>query len=156
MDKKIFISTAIPYVNAKPHIGFALELVQADVWARFQRQEGNEVYFLTGTDENSLKNVQSAEKAGEEVSLFVEHHAAIFKDLANKLSISNNDFIRTAVEERHIKGAQKLWEACKKDIYKKAYKGFYCVGCEEFKTEKDLAGGRCPEHPDKELDIVEE
>src|SRR3989344_1828639 len=100
--KKIFISTAIPYVNARPHIGVALELVQADALARFYREQGNEVFFLTGTDENSLKNVQAAEKAQEEVAKFVKRHADVFFDLTKKLNISNDDFIRTATDERHI------------------------------------------------------
>jgi len=155
--KRVFISTAIPYVNAKPHIGFALELVQADTYARFKRSEGADVFFLTGTDENSLKNVQAAEEAGKETSVFVEKNAKFFEKLVQDLSISNDDFIRTSVEERHKRGAEKLWKACQHDIYKKKYKGFYCVGCEEFKTEKDLnEKGRCPEHPNKDIEIVEE
>lgn len=153
---KYFISTAIPYVNSDPHIGFALELIQADVLARFHRLKNEDVFFVTGTDENALKNAQAAEKAGEEVGEFVAKHAKKFKDLLNVLSISNNDFIRTT-EERHIKGAQKLWRACKpEDIYKKGYKGLYCVGCEEFKTPKDLIDGNCPEHKTKPEEIEEE
>ena len=152
----MFISTAIPYVNAKPHIGFALELAQADVYARWRREQGDEVFFLTGTDENSLKNVQAAEKEGITTKELVERNAKVFEDLTEKLNISNDDFIRTSVEERHIEGAKKLWQACEKDIYKKKYKGLYCVGCEEFKREVDLKEGRCPEHPDKELEEVEE
>lgn len=155
--KKTFISTAIPYVNAKPHIGFALELVEADAYARFKRNLGEDVFFLTGTDENSLKNAQAAEEAGEKTEIFVEKNAKFFEKLTQDLNISNDDFIRTSVEERHRKGAEKLWEACRHDIYKKKYKGFYCVGCEEFKTEKDLnEKGRCPEHPNKEIETVEE
>src|SRR3989344_4367312 len=153
---KYFISTAIPYVNASPHIGFALELVQADVLARYQRLLGKDTFFITGTDENALKNVQSAEKAGVEVHKFVEQHAEKFRKLTRVLNISNNDFIRTT-EERHTKGAQKLWKACKsEDIYKKAYKGLYCVGCEEFKTKKDLIEGVCPEHRVAPEEVEEE
>jgi len=154
--KKVFISTAIPYVNAKPHIGFALELVQADAYARFRRERGDDVFFLTGTDENSLKNVQAAEKEGITTKELVDRNAKVFEELTRKLEISNNDFIRTSAEERHKKGAQKLWQACKRDIYKKNYKGFYCVGCEEFKRETDLEEGKCPEHPDKLLEEIEE
>lgn len=155
--KRVFISTAIPYVNAKPHIGFVLELVQADVYARFKRSLKADVFFLTGTDENSLKNVQAAEEAGEETAKFVKKNAEFFQKLIHDLNISNDDFIRTSVDERHRKGAEKLWKACSHDIYKKKYKGFYCLGCEEFKTEKDLdEKGRCPEHPNKEIEIVEE
>jgi len=152
---KYFISTAIPYVNSEPHIGFALELIQADVLARYQRLLEKDVFFATGTDENALKNVQSAEKAGVEVGKFVEQNAEKFRKLTEVLNISNNDFIKTT-EERHFKGAQKFWKACKpEDIHKKGYKGLYCVGCEEFKTQKDLIEGVCPEHRTKP-EIVEE
>lgn len=156
-DHKFFISTAIPYVNAQPHVGFALELVQADVLARYHRQKGEATFFLTGTDENALKNVQAAEKAGEEIKSFVDRHAAIFEKLTGALHISNDDFIRTT-EERHIRGAQQLWQACAKagDIYKKKYLGLYCVGCESFLTEKDLVDGLCPEHKTKPEKVEEE
>jgi methionyl-tRNA synthetase len=155
MMNKYFISTAIPYVNSDPHIGFALELIQADVLARYHRLKDEGVFFVTGTDENALKNAQAAEKAGEDVIKFVAKHAKKFEELTKTLNLSNDDFIRTT-EERHIKGAQKLWQACKpEDIYKKAYKGLYCVGCEEFKTQKDLIEGVCPEHRVKP-EVVEE
>src|SRR3989344_1095214 len=156
MMNKYFISTAIPYVNSDPHIGFALELIQGDVLARYRRLMGDEVFFVNGTDENALKNAQAAEKAGVDVSKFVEQHAEKFKKLSEVLNISNNDFIRTT-EERHVKGAQKLWKACKpEDIYKKAYKGLYCVGCEEFKTQKDLIEGVCLEHRTKPEEVEEQ
>lgn len=155
--KTFFISTSIPYVNADPHIGHALEFVQADVWARFHRQKGEDVFFLTGTDDNALKNVQAAEAAGIPVKQWVDAHAEVFKKLARELNVSNDDFIRTSKEERHQLGAQKLWLACKKeDIYKKKYRGLYCVGCESFKTGKELINGECPEHPGKKLEAVEE
>lgn len=153
---KYFISTAVPYVNSDPHIGFALELIQADVLARHHRLKGDDVWFMTGTDENALKNVQAAEKAGIEVRKFVDRHAERFKKLTEILNISNNDFLRTT-EERHVAGAQRLWRACKpEDIYKKNYKGLYCVGCEEFKTKKDLVDDLCPEHRTKPEEIEEE
>ncbi len=152
---KYFMSTAIPYVNANPHIGFALELIQGDVLARYQRLLEKDVFFVTGTDENALKNVQAAEKSGVDVKKFVDDHSEKFKKLSEVLNISNNDFIRTT-EDRHVKGAQKLWKACNsEDIYKKGYKGLYCVGCEEFKTQKDLINGLCPEHKVKP-EVVEE
>lgn len=155
--KKFYITTAIPYVNAPPHIGFALELIQTDVIARRRRQQGDDVRFLTGTDENALKNVQAAEEAGMEVREFVAENAELFKNLLTLLNISHDDFIRTSAEERHIKGAQKLWSSCKpEDIYRKKYKGLYCLGCEEFKLEKDLMNGECPEHPGKKLEQIEE
>lgn len=154
--KPFYISTAIPYVNAKPHIGYALECVQTDARARFERLVGRNVFFLTGTDENSLKNVQAAEKIGEDVTKFVDEHAEKFKELKSILDISYDDFIRTT-EQRHFIGAQKLWRQFKsEDVYKKQYKGLYCVGCEAFYTEDELIDGSvCPEHK-KPCDVVEE
>jgi methionyl-tRNA synthetase len=144
-------------VNAKPHIGHALEFVQADAYVRARKQLGDDVYFLAGTDDNALKNVQAAEAAGEEVSAYVDRHAEVFQSLHRELGVSIDDFIRTSNKERHFKGAQKLWSACRKeDIYKKSYKGLYCLGCEEFKTDKDLIEGECPEHPGKKLQEIEE
>ncbi|MBI4117921.1 MAG: methionine--tRNA ligase [Parcubacteria group bacterium] len=151
-----FISTSIPYVNAYPHLGHALEFVQADVLVRYRRLMGGDVFFLTGTDENALKNVQAAREAGVTVPTFVEERAEAFKRLAAKLSVATDGFIRTT-EKRHFDGAQKLWQALDpNDVYKKAYSGLYCVGCEEFKLERDLVGGFCPEHPGKKLELVEE
>lgn len=145
MTKKFYITTAIPYVNAAPHIGFALEIVQADVIARYHRLINDDVYFLTGTDENSLKNVQAAEKQNLPVRTFVDLNAQKFEDLKEGLNLSFDDFIRTT-ETRHLVGSQKLWEKCQKDIYKKRYRGLYCLGCETFYLEKDLVDGKCPEH----------
>jgi len=155
--KKFYISTALPYVNYSPHAGFALELVQADVLARYHRLLGEDVFFLSGTDENSLKNVQVAEKEGIEVKEFVDRNAQKFYDLKKEsiLNLSFDDFIRTT-EKRHIEGAQKLWLACQKDIYKKKYQGLYCLGCEEFYKEDELVNGLCPEHKTKPELIEEE
>lgn len=153
--KKIFISTSIPYVNAAPHLGHALEFVQADVLARHHRLLGDEVFFLSGSDENSLKNVRSAEKAGVSVMELVTNNFNKFFEFKDLLNISLDDFIRTT-EERHFKGAQKLWKVCEKDIYKKKYSGLYCVGCEEFYKEEDLVDGLCPEHKVKPELIEEE
>ena len=155
MSKKFYITTAIPYVNASPHIGFALELVQTDVVARYQRQLGRDVFFLTGTDENSLKNVQAAEKEGISAKELVDKNTKKFIALGKALNISNDDFIRTT-SDKHFRGSQKLWQASKPDdIYKRTYKGLYCVGCEQFYTEKELVDGKCPEHQTKP-DVVEE
>ncbi|MDP1710761.1 MAG: methionine--tRNA ligase [candidate division WWE3 bacterium] len=152
---KFYVTTAIPYVNAAPHIGFALEIVQTDVLARYHRPVGDDTYFLTGTDENALKNVQAAEKAGVPVKEFVDRNSQRFEDLKGALNLSFDDFIRTT-EDRHIRGAQKLWQACDPDdIYKKNYRGLYCVGCEQFYTEKELIDGKCPEH-DTAPETVEE
>lgn len=154
---RVYVTTSIPYVNAKPHIGHALEFVQADAYVRARKLLGDEVYYLAGTDDNALKNVQAAEVAGEEVAAYVERHAEVFRSLHNALGNSIDDFIRTSSKERHFKGAQKLWSACRpEDIYKKSYSGIYCLGCEEFKTEKDLVLGECPEHPGKKLEEIEE
>lgn len=157
MKSNLFVTTAIPYVNAAPHIGFALEAIQTDVVARFYRGKlgAPHVRALTGSDENSLKNVRAAEDAGEDVAAFVERHAAEFKSLQQSLNLSFDDFIRTR-EARHIEGAQKLWSACKpEDIYKKSYSGMYCVGCEQFYTEKEIPDGICPEHK-KPCEHIEE
>ena len=152
--KKFYITTALPYVNSAPHIGFALEIVQADVIARYHRMLKEDVFFLTGTDENSLKNVQTAKKEGIKVKELVDRNAKRFYALKDCLNLSFDDFIRTT-EERHIKGAQKLWLACEKDIYKKRYKGLYCVGCEAFYKESELQNSLCPEHKTRP-EIVEE
>lgn len=153
--KRMFLSTSIPYVNSVPHIGFALEIIQADVITRFNRKLGKEVYFLTGTDENSLKNVEAAKKEGIGTAELVEKNSLKFKGLKEILNISFNDFIRTT-EERHLKGAQKLWNLCRHDLYKKTYEGLYCVGCEQFYKEEELVNGLCPEHKTKPEFVKEE
>lgn len=154
-NKPFFITTAIDYVNAAPHVGHAVEKVLTDVVARYHRLSGDETYFLTGSDENSLKNVQAAEKAGRPTEEFVAENAEAFKALAGSLDLSFDQFIRTT-EKRHFEGAQKMWAAFKpEDLYKKKYRGLYCVGCEEFKLEKDLVDGKCPDHQ-KEPEVVEE
>jgi methionyl-tRNA synthetase len=152
--KKFFITTAIDYVNASPHAGHALEKIQADVIARYHRILGEDVFFLTGTDENSLKNVRAAEKEGISVKKLVDKYAKKFYQLKTALNLTFDDFIRTT-EERHTKGAQKLWIACQKDIYKKTYRGLYCVGCEAFYKENELENGLCPEHQ-KRPELIEE
>ncbi len=156
MDR-FYITTAIPYVNARPHIGFALEIVLTDAVARYHRLKGEDTRFLTGTDENSLKNVQAAEKEGIPTAQLVERNAASFYALRDLLSLSFDDFIRTSAEDRHFAGVQKLWEAADRagDIYKKTYRGLYCVGCEQFYAEEELVNGLCPEHLTRP-DLVEE
>ena len=153
--KKFYLSTALPYVNESPHAGFALEIIQADVMARYHRLLGEDVFFLTGTDENSLKNVQVAEKEGISTKKLVDRNAEKFYNLRKALNLSFDDFIRTT-EKRHIHGAQELWLACKKDIYKKKYKGLYCIGCEQFYKESELENGFCPEHKTKPELLEEE
>ncbi|WP_207945946.1 methionine--tRNA ligase [Actinomadura sp. 7K534] len=142
-----YITTTIPYVNARPHLGFALELVQADVLARHRRRTGA-VRFQAGTDDNSLKNVLAAEAAGEDVQEFVDRLAEEFVGLAEPLSLSVDDVIRTSRDPRHRAGVERLWRACADsgDLYRRHYEGLYCVGCEQFYGEGELIGGRCPEH----------
>jgi methionyl-tRNA synthetase len=143
-----YITTAIPYVNAQPHLGFALEIVLTDALARYHRLIGQDVRFLTGTDENSLKNVQAAEREGIPTQQLVDRNAAQFAGLRETLDLSFDDFIRTSTEERHLAGVRRLWEACAAagDIYKRSYTGLYCVGCEQFYAESELVDGLCPEH----------
>lgn len=160
MNKKFYITTAIPYVNAKPHIGHALEFVQADTVARYHREIlGEEVILLSGGDENALKNVQAAEKAGKPVQEFIDENAKFFQDLAKKMSVRFDVFQKGSDRTKHFLSSQKLWTLCEKngDIYKKSYTGLYCVGCEQFYTEDELdAHGECFEHPGKKLDTVSE
>lgn len=152
-----YITTAIPYVNAAPHIGHALEFVQTDVIARYQRLRGNEVALVTGADENSLKNVHAAEKQGITPIELCDNNAAIFKDMALKIGLSFTSFRRTSNREKHWPGPQRLWKLCDKngDIYKKKYRGLYCVGCESFYEKEELPNGLCPEH-NKEPEEIEE
>ncbi len=153
-----YLTEAIPYVNAKPHIGHALELIQADAIARFHRLIGDDTFFLWGSDENALKNVQSAERENIPVQEFVDKNAKLFEELAKETNVQLDTFQKTS-KESHSKASQKLWELCNAsgDIYKKSYKGLYCVGCEEFKTKDELnEDGECFEHPGKKLVEVEE
>lgn len=143
--KRLYITTAIPYVNAAPHLGFALELVQTDCLARFYRALGYDVYFASGTDENSLKNVQAAEAEGLSTQKLVDRNAKLFENLRDALNITWDVFNRTSLPH-HFAGAQKLWRLCKRqDIYKKTYKGIYCVGCEAFYTKDEILDGKCPD-----------
>ena len=143
-----YITTAIPYVNAKPHIGFAMEAIQTDAFARYHRLRGEDVRALTGTDDNSLKNVRAAEAEGVPTQALVDRNAAAFQRLAETLNLRFDDFIRTSTDPRHLAGVRKLWEACAAngDIYRRAYRGLYCVGCEQFYAEDELLDGLCPEH----------
>ncbi|MEV0330584.1 methionine--tRNA ligase [Micromonospora echinospora] len=145
---RFYVTTTIPYVNARPHLGFALELVQADVLARHRRQQGDEVRFLTGSDDNSLKNVLAAEAEGLPTQDLVDRNAAAFQALRRPLALSSDDFIRTSRDPRHPPGVQRLWRACAAagDLYRRHYRGLYCVGCEQFYTPAELRDGRCVEH----------
>jgi methionyl-tRNA synthetase len=146
-----YVTTAIPYVNGDPHLGHALELVQADVLARHRRLRGEDVRFLSGTDDNALKNVHAALAAGVPTAAFVAEKAQRFVDLAVPLQLSYDDFIRTSTDPRHRPGVERLWAACAAagDLYERDYEGLYCSGCEAF------VEGRCPEHPEEPQRIVE-
>lgn len=146
--KKFYITTALPYVNDKPHLGFALEIVQADVLARYHRLLGQDVLFLTGTDEHGAKVAKAAKEAGMLVSKFVNQNARLFQKLTKVLNISNTDFIRTTNKKRHWPAVKKVWLKLVQngDIYKKIYQGLYCPGCEAFITKKDLKDGKCINH----------
>ena len=145
--KAKYITTTLPYVNADPHIGFAYEVLQADVLARYYRLLGHEVFFNTGTDEHGQKLAQKADEKGESRQAYVDHYANEFKKLGLALNLSYDNFIRTT-DEAHKLAAEEIWRRCAKngDIYKKKYSGLYCVGCEAFKTESDLVDGKCLDH----------
>ena len=147
-NRRFYITTAIAYVNGDPHLGHALELVQADVLARHRRLRGEDVRFLTGTDDNALKNVDAAVAAGVPVAEFVAEKADRFAALATPLQISNDDFIRTSTDPRHRPGVERLWRACTEagDLYERDYEGLYCSGREAFVAPEELVDGRCREH----------
>ncbi|HVZ67012.1 MAG TPA: methionine--tRNA ligase [Patescibacteria group bacterium] len=155
---KFYLTTAIPYVNAAPHVGHALEFVQADAIKRTRVLLGDDVLLLSGSDENALKNVQAAEKAGKKIQEFVDENSKLFEDLAQKLNIKFDVFQKGSNPD-HLTSSQKLWELCDKngDIYKKEYSGLYCVGCEAFYEPEELnENGECFEHPGKKLEEVKE
>jgi len=159
MNKKFYITTAIPYVNAPPHIGHALEFVQADVIARYHRLLGEDTCLLSGGDENALKNVQAAQTAGIPIQQFVDMNTKLFQKLAQRLNVQFDAFQKGSDQVHHFKSSQKLWERCSQngDIYKKSYEGLYCLGCEMFYTKNELSeNGECFEHPGKKLEIVSE
>ncbi|MEU0166851.1 methionine--tRNA ligase [Streptomyces iakyrus] len=153
-----YITTTIPYVNARPHLGFALELVQADTLARHHRRRGGEVRLVSGTDDNSLKNVLAAEAESIDVQSLVDRNAEAFAALRDPLTLSLDDFIRTSRDPRHRVGVERLWRRCAAagDLYRKHYEGLYCVGCEQFYTEDQLVDGRCAEHGTEPQRVAEE
>ncbi len=154
--EKYYITTAIDYVNASPHIGHAYEKILSDVIARWKRINNVDTFFLTGTDENAQKNAQAAKEKKVKTKDFVEKNSKEFEELCKDLNLSHDDFIKTT-EDRHVKVAQLVFKKIfdKGDIYKKKYSGLYCQGCEAFLTERDLVDKKCPEHR-KEPKIIEE
>ena len=157
-EKSFYITTTLPYVNAAPHIGFALEIIEADSIARYHRQIlGERVFFNTGSDEHGQKIYQKAKEQNIDPQDYCDQYAAKFDDLRKLLNLSYDKFIRTT-DEKHIKAAQAFWQKCleKGDIYKAQYEVKYCVGCEMAKTESELVEGKCPLHPNNELELRNE
>jgi methionyl-tRNA synthetase len=150
-----YLTSSIPYVNGTPHIGHALECIQVDTLLRYYRARGETIRGQFGSDDNSLKNVRAAQAAGEEVEAYVARHSEAFKALQPLLNLSFDDFMRTR-EDRHIRGAQKLWSMMKaEDIYQQTYEGLYCVGCEAFYTDEEAPQGVCQIHQ-KPLERIKE
>ncbi len=153
--KKFYVTTAIDYVNAEPHIGHAYQKIVADVLARWHRLRGEKVKFLTGTDEHGQKISRVAKEQGMSEKEFVDKMAEKFKEAWDKLNVKYDRFIRTT-DKDHEKFVQEFIKKIKKDIYKGEYEGLYCFGCERYYTEKDLVNGKCPFHPDKKLEKLKE
>jgi methionyl-tRNA synthetase len=156
MSKNYYVATAIPYVNARPHLGHAILHTYADAFARYHRQQGDTVLYSAGTDEHGGKIAEAAEKAGKTPQKLVDGISASFKDGLQQLGISNDRFIRTT-DEKHVKTSAIIWNNLSEDIYKNSYIGMYCTGCEEFKTEVYIkeTNGICPNH-NREYEKVEE
>lgn len=154
---KYYITSTLPYVNAEPHLGFAMEIVQADIIARYHQLMGDEVVFNTGTDEHGAKIYQAAVDEGKNPQQYVDEYAAKFNDLKTYLNLSYTNFIRTT-NPKHKEAAQEFWKRCLKngDIYKKNYQIKYCVGCELEKTDSELVDGKCPLHPNLEIQLIDE
>lgn len=153
-----YITTTLPYVNADPHIGFAVEIVRADIIARFKKLQGFEVFFNTGTDEHGQKILEKSAVEGYDVQSYVDLYAEKFKNLKESLNLSQNiNFIRTT-DPHHVHAAQEFWRRVDEAgyIYKKNYEVKYCVGCELEKTESELVNGHCPEHPKQNIEIINE
>ncbi|MBI2612920.1 methionine--tRNA ligase [Candidatus Kaiserbacteria bacterium] len=154
MSKAFYLTTTLPYVNADPHIGFAFELVTADIIARYRKLLGDDVFFNTGTDEHGLKIYRKAQEEGKDVQAYANEYAEKYRVLTKKLGLDEKllHFIRTT-DSHHKKAAQELWRRCRGDIELRKYKGLYCVGDEAFIKESELVDGKCPSHPT--MDIVE-
>ena len=158
MSQTFYVTTAIAYVNSKPHLGHAMEFIEEDAIVRFHRILGHDSYALTGTDEHGTKIVQTAEKAGVETLAFADENAEKFKALKELLHLSYDQFIRTSDQKVHWPSVIKIWNKLveKGDIYKGSYEGFYCVGCEAFVPESDLVEGKCDVHGKAPEKITEE
>ncbi len=158
MGKSFYITTTLPYVNAPPHIGFALEIVQADSIARYRALLGDEVFFNTGTDEHGIKIYRKAQEEGKDTQSYVDAYAERFKLLQERLNLFPElHFVRTT-DTHHKAAAQAFWNLClaSGDIYKKNYSVKYCVGCELEKTDSELENGKCPIHPTLDIELINE
>ncbi len=156
MNQKVYITTSIPYVNSHPHVGHAQEFVIADAIARLYKQSGYQTHLQTGTDENALKNVISARAQGISAQALVDRNAAAFRDLADRLHVDYQSFLRTT-DQKHREGVTEFFSRLKKDdLYSSTYSGLYCVGCEDFYREEDLIDGLCPDHRKRPEEISEE
>jgi methionyl-tRNA synthetase len=158
VQKAFYITTTLPYVNAEPHLGHALEFVRADIIARWRKLQGQEVFFNTGTDEHGAKIYRKALEKGQEVQEYVNAHAEIFKKLVVALKLNEEARFSRTTDPRHVSAAQEFWKLCfaAGDIYKKQYTIKYCVGCELEKTDSELEDGKCPVHPSLEVELIEE
>ncbi len=158
MSKNFYITTTLPYVNADPHVGFALEIVQADALARWHALLGDTVFFNTGTDEHGVKIYRKAAEQGKDTQEYTDEYAEKFRALKEKLNLfADIHFIRTT-DDHHKAAAQEFWRRCLSagDIYKKNYQVKYCVGCELEKTDSELVEGKCPLHPTTEIELIDE
>jgi len=155
--KNFYVTTAIDYVNAEPHIGHAYQKIIADVLARWNKLRGNDVFFLTGTDEHGQKISQTAEREGKKPKQFVDDIAIKFEQAWKTLDIGFDKFIRTT-DKDHEKKVQEAIKLMKKkgDIYRGEYRGKYCTGCEAYVTEKDLVNGECKFHPNRKIEEIKE
>ncbi len=151
-----YVTSTIPFVNARPHVGFALELVQADAFARYNRVLQRRVRFQTGTDEHAFKNVIAAREQGISTDRFVARNSQHFRRLCEQLNISHDRFLRTT-ERVHKNAVGDFWQRLRsEDLYRKRYSGLYCVGCEDFYLEKDLVNGECRDHGSAPVVVREE
>lgn len=150
-NRKFYVTNPIFYPNGELHIGHTYTATVCDILARMAKLSGRETYFLLGADENSLKIQQKADEAGLGIMDFLDFQAKNAELLFGELDISYDQYIRTTNKERHHPGVIALWNKLveKGDIYEGYYEGYYCIGCESFKTEKDLVDGLCPDHGTK-------
>lgn len=157
MKKQRYVTTAIPYVNGTPHIGNSLDYLLADIWARYQRKNGQEVRFQIGTDEHGNKNAMKAADQGLTPQQFADKMYLPFRELADRMETTYTDFIRTT-DGHHVGAVQYIWQQLKPHIYKSSYQGWYCTGCEQFYTDKEVEefGGVCPNHQKQFEQVSEE